>query len=274
MLETRNTKSSPATETFRADFRLFLQSELRKRCEKNPHYSLRSFAKFLGLESSRLSKILRGQRPISAKLIPELAARLGLSARETQEFCHATRNRKHAPASNQTYRQLSLDAFESIEDWRHYAILELMKVATFKPEPKWVAKAIGVTVSEAHIYLERLERVGLLERRPDGSWHDRSEGFSSHILSANETTAAHRRSQKKILELAVQAVDHCPIEKREQSSMMMATSAAKIEEAKRMVQAFRRELCDFLESGNEKRDSVYQLSISLFPLIDKTGDSQ
>lgn len=261
------TGSRPDTD----DFRLYLQRELTKRCQKNAKYSLRSFAKLLGLDSSRLSKILRGERPVTLKLIPQLGQRLGLSQKEILRFCVAAKARRHQSflqnAPQASFQALPLEVFESIEDWRHYAILELMKVQGFEGNAKWIAKALRITVSEAHAYIERLERVGLLEIRADGSWHDRSDGFSTHVLSENETTYAHRRAQKKILELASEALDATPIEARDQSSMMMAINPEKMAEAKRMIQKFRRELCELLEDS-ETKESVYQLSISLFPLVE------
>lgn len=261
-------------EGFNSDFRLALQRELIRRCKLNPKYSLRAFARFLGLESSRLSKILRGERPVSPNLIEQLGKQLGLSPQELQGYVSAARAKKSGltkPLTDSPERlrflQLSQDTFEAIEDWHHYAILELMKVAAFKTEPKWLAQALGISVSEVRACIERLQRVGLLEIKPDGSWHDRSEGFSTHILGENESTIAHRRSQKKLLELAIDALEKTVIEKRDQSSMMMATSSSKIAEAKKRIRAFRQELCDFLEDSEEK-DTVYQLAISVFPLTE------
>jgi uncharacterized protein (TIGR02147 family) len=147
----------------------------------------------------------------------------------------------------------------------------LMKTRAFRPDLKWLAKTLEVSVTEARAYVERLERVGLLEIRADGSWYDRSEGFSTHILSESESTYAHRRSQAGILELAIEALSKTPMERRDQSSIMMATSPAKLREAKRRITKFRRELCEFLEDTSSN-DAVYQLSISLFPLVASRGD--
>ena len=271
MLETKPTTST-RSKTNSEDFRQYLQRELVRRCQANPKYSLRSFAKFLGMESSRLSKILRGERPIQEKLLIQLGHRLGLSSAEIQGFCLRAIAKKTAIETPPTedrhrYLQLSLDAFESIEDWRHYAVLEMMKLPGFKPDYKWVARMLEVTITETRVYVERLQRVGLLEVRTDGSWYDKSEGFSTHILSETETTYAHRRSQKKILELAIEALEKFPMDRRDQSSMMMATHSSKVLEAKKRIRKFRQELCEFLEDTEEK-DTVYQLSMSLFPLVE------
>src|ERR1700733_14993200 len=59
-------------------FRLFLQAELGRRCAKNPHYSLRAFAKFLAVDHATISQVLRGKRPLTARMISRLGIRLGL----------------------------------------------------------------------------------------------------------------------------------------------------------------------------------------------------
>ncbi|NUM87955.1 MAG: TIGR02147 family protein [Bdellovibrionales bacterium] len=260
-------EAAPPLQPDAASFRLRLQAELVRRCKANPQYSIRAFARFLGVESSRLSKILRGERPVGAKLLAQFSQRLGLSPAEMSRYQAEDRRRSggalHGTA--RTYLELSQDTFETIEDWRHYAILELMKVAGFRPEMRWISRRLGASVAETRACVERLTRVGLLEVLDDGSWHDKSEGFSSHILGENQTTAAHRRFQAELLRRAIEAIENVPIERRDQSSMMMATHSSKMNEAKKRIKEFRRELTEFLEDCEEK-DSVYQLAVSIFPL--------
>jgi uncharacterized protein (TIGR02147 family) len=265
-------KSDPiAAPSGQIDIRLKLQGELIRRCKANPKYSLRAFAKFLGIESSRLSKILRGERPVSLVLLDRLSQKLGLTPKEIASCRSNMRNKKRGISEEITqssaFLQLSQDIFESIEDWKHYAVLELMKVRGFQSDLKYVAKALNIRLPEARAYAERLQRVGLLKINSDSSWTDLSDGFSSHILSETESSIAHRRSQKELLELAIEALESIPMERRDQSSMMMATHSSKIMEAKLKIKRFRRDLCEFLEDC-EVKDAVYQLTVSLFPLIE------
>ena len=44
-----------------------LKEEFETRSRKNPNYSLRAFAQSLRIDSSTLSALLRGKRPLSAK---------------------------------------------------------------------------------------------------------------------------------------------------------------------------------------------------------------
>lgn len=272
-LNVTSNSNLPKHQVYAGDFRLFLLSELSRRARINPAFSLRAFARLLGLESSRLSKILRGERPVNAKLIPRLAQKLGLEQAEINGFVDAAPRRKGSKvqkheelsAASRDYKRLSLDAFETIENWHHYAILEMMKLHGFQNDLKWIAKELHITVSEVRENVERLQRVGLLDIREDGKWVDLSEGFSTNLLRENETSYAHRRSQRKILEMASDALENVPVTHRDQTSIMMATSTAKLHEAKRRIAQFRRELCEFLEDTDDK-NAVYQMSFSLFPL--------
>ncbi len=254
------------------DFRIFLQEELLKRCRSNPKYSLRAFAQFLGVESSRFSKMLRGERPINAKFIEHFGKKLSLPISNIEKFKNYQIGKKYGPAlsklsAKQDYHQLAFDSFEIISDWHHYAILELIKVRGFKPTSEWVGRRLGIAPHLIDIYLERLKRVGLLKVDEKGHFIDQSNGFSTHVISENYTSYAHQRSQEQVLNLAIQAMATTPIEKCDQSTMMMATHTDKIQEAKLKIKQFRRELCAFLEDTTEK-NAVFQLSVSLFPLAE------
>lgn len=252
------------------DFRAFLQTELIRRSRANPSYSLRAFARTLELEPSRLSKMLRGQRPINEDLVEKLGLRLGLPLKEIRQYQQPERK-----PETPVFRQLPFDAFEIIEDSRHDLLLELMKLKGFKTDPKWIARKLGSPLPETRALVERLERMGLLEIQSDGSWKDLSEGFSSWHPGDHLTSVAHKRAQHQALTRAQNAIETQPIETRDQSTMMMATSPEKILAAKAMIRDFRRELCAFLEDS-ENKTAVYQLSVSLFSLTDlkNEGDKE
>lgn len=270
-----NHPAPPFTPAPAADFRELLQAELVARIRRNPRYSLRQFSRHLGVDHSRLSKILRGQRPVSPELVSSLGQRLNLEPAAIERY-KSTQPRRRRPAARPSRRNfvpIPLDAFEVIEDWRHYALLELMKLKDFTPDLKYVARKLGVSVPEARAYQERLERVGLLRVGEDGAWADATGGFSTHEIGPEFTSYAHKRSQRAALAHALEALDQVDIRHRDQSSVMMATSRAKLAAAKVLIRKFRLSLCEFLEDCGEK-DSIYQLSVSLFPLLDpeKAGE--
>lgn len=251
------------------DFRLFLQGELLRRCRANPAYSLRAFARALQTDYSSLAKLLKGQRPIGNITIRRFGSRLGLSPTQVESFlAHRAGSHAFSPETaakaEASYQQLTLDSFQVISDWQHYAILELMRIDGFEADVRWIARRLGLANTEVRVAIERLERIGILEVTPQGKWIDHSEGRSTTI--GNEfTSAAFRNMQRQVLEKALVALEEVDFEKRDQTSMTIAIDTRLIPQARDRIKKFRRELSVFLSRG-ERRDAVYNLGISLYPL--------
>ena len=242
------------------NFRARLQDELIQRCRNNPSYSLRAFARSLSLEPSALSKILRGRRAISASMVDRLAPRLGMDPEESRIVRNSAKKGK-LPAHE--FAQLSADTFRVISDWYHYAILELTTLHQFHGNTAWIARTLGITVSEVNIAVERLVRLEFLEIDKNGKWKDVSGNITT--VGNEFTAAAFRNLQKQILRMAAEAMEKVPMEERDQSSLTLAVDARLLPKAKEKIKKFRRELSAFLQSS-EKRDRVYQVSLSLYPV--------
>lgn len=249
-----------------SSFRRFLQEELIDRCRRNEAYSLRSFARSLDISPSSLSRLLNGQRVFSSEMIQRLGLKLGATPLEIQSFQKLNGKDelvgKFSSTKQKKFEDLSFDAFSVISDWYHYAILELTQVKGFVPDPQWIGKTLGLGAAQVNIAVERLVRLKLLKISKSGKW----------ILLANNTNisgelkhAAYRNLQRQVLQQALAALDLVPLELRDQSSMTMSIDTDRLEEAVKKITEFRRELCSFLESG-KKKDEVFQLSISLFPV--------
>jgi hypothetical protein len=59
-------------------FRRLLHGELKARQSRNPRYSLRAFANYLGIAPATLSQLLRGKRRMTERTIRKLGFRLAL----------------------------------------------------------------------------------------------------------------------------------------------------------------------------------------------------
>ena len=246
------------------EFRQLLQDEYLKRCRKNPRYTVSAFARTLQVDVSTLAKILKGQRRLGNRAIQKLAGRLGLDPVAVTPYIRVKKSLGTGAYASADYQQLSLDQFQIMADWYHYAMLELMTVKGFKNDPAWIAKALKVSVTEVQIAIERLTRLGMIEIQEDGSWVDTSGGFSTTI-SNDFTSGAFKKMQRQILEQAVQALDDVAYEKRSQTSMTMSVDTDKLPEAKELIKEFRRKMNSLLsDKGNHQE--VYQLSVSLFPV--------
>lgn len=239
-------------------FRAILRTRLLQHCRKNPRYSLRAFARSLGVEVSALSKILRGKRSVSRSMFRRLKEHLALKPTELVSI-REDRGDDFTPVSHED--------FSTIAQWYHYAILEMIQLKKFRHEPQWMAHSLGITVPEVSEALERLHQLGYIKQSPSGRWKLLSGGITT--IPNKFTSAAFREHEIQVLEKAILAIEEIPFEERDQSSMTMAIDARKITEAKQMLLKFRREFCRSLEATGEK-NAVYYLSISLFPVVNLT----
>ena len=111
------------------DFRQLLQAELVRRCNKNASYSLRAYAKSLGMSHATLSSILSGKRPLTKKAIIKISASLNLNKETIDLYLSRLNSNGDGTAkflnSKIQHQQMALDTFAAISDWYHDAILEL-----------------------------------------------------------------------------------------------------------------------------------------------------
>ena len=233
---------SLATFSRSDEIRAQMEQDLLSRCERNPRYSLRSYARRLGIGYSDLSKILRGTRKVTEKMYARIKDSLPVEM------------------ASPVYTSIDQDQFRLISEWYHFAILALVKTAGFQPRFGWIAKRLGISPLQARTAVERLERLKLLSCRK--GWR---------VLSANTTTVSNastsgalRRLQTAALQNAIRAVDEIPVEERDQSTFFMAIDRSRLPEAIRRLDKYRREICEYLEAGTA--DDVFCLSTSLFSL--------
>jgi transcriptional regulator with XRE-family HTH domain len=236
-----------------------LRQELVRRIQKNPRYSLRSFAQALGVNSGTLSQILAGKRGVSAKQMKTMLPELGLAPEELA----ALREGEGRQDPAVSFHRLTLEMFEVIADWYHYAILELIKTRGFRSEPAWVARRLGLSVFEVQAAVQRMENLGLLKIARDGRWIDASGDVTT--VGNDFTATAFRQLQRQVLERALRALDEVPYERREQTSLTLAVDARQIPEIKARIHRFNEELGGLVES-RRTRDEVYHFGMSLYPV--------
>ncbi len=241
-------------------FRQHLREELVGRCQKNPRYSQRAFARFLSVDHSTLAKLLSGQRPLGKKTVVRLGTRLGMSPLEIESYLS---NLPADDTGTDKYQQMADDSFQIIADWQHFAILELMRIQGYNGQPKWIGSRLGISMSEVNEALSRLERIEMIKKTGKKWFPTADRKLTS--LNPGTTSLAHRRLQRQILEKAITALEETAIELRNQSSVTMAISTTLMPEAVKRIATFRRDLAQFL-SRSKNCDEVYLLNVSLFPI--------
>jgi uncharacterized protein (TIGR02147 family) len=138
-----------------------------------------------------------------------------------------------------------------------------MCLKTFKNDPKWIATVLSKSLNEVNISIERLKQTGMIEVLDNGQWVDLTSKYSN-FGNTQYTNHALKKMQKKVLEMSIKSIDEVDIKKRSHTGTVMAVDTKNLEQAKKLIHKFRREMGQLLTSGVE--NEVYQLQISLFPL--------
>ena len=248
-------------ETRSNDFKAYLHEELVLRCQRNPAYSLRSFAKAVGVSPSFLSKILNGQRRITEGVFEKITTNLHLTPSVLNNF-KLTGNT--FAESDQNFRNLQLQYFKIISDWYHYALIELTNLEGFKNSPVWIASKLGITVNQAKAAIDRLLNLELLQLK-DGQLRPTSGG---NTTTKNDfTDLAFKKMQDDLLKKAITALWNEDFSTRDHTSISMAINPDDIPEVKNRLTKMRREICKYLERPQTKKPTqVYNLSLSFFAL--------
>ena len=247
----------------RSSYHVKISADLfRVKRARNPRFSLRSFAKQLHVSPAQLSQLLSEKRRMTAPQALKIAETLKFTARRRRAFFQSVHASILSPNAQPVapYRELTPQEFASISDWHFYAILSLFETLGVKQDEAWVARRLGLARKTAQHALKHLEYLGLIEKSVDG-YKTRSVRLTTQN---NISQTAVRETLKQGLDLARTRIDTVEVLKRDCSSITMAINPNKIHEAKVLIQEFRRDLSELLES--DPKSEVYQLNIQLIPL--------
>jgi transcriptional regulator with XRE-family HTH domain len=148
-----------------------LRREFDARLKRNPRYSLRAFAEFLATDHSTLSQIFRGKRRIPVSQLRRWGKKLAMTPEEVAVYVAE----QHVPDQSLVSRQEQLrhwtaEALAIATDHTHWQIVRVAASRGFRPDSRWIAGKIGVTVDQVNVALSRLLRLRLLEIGPAGKW--------------------------------------------------------------------------------------------------------
>lgn len=236
-------------------------SEFMKRKTRNPRYSLRAYAKWLGLSPAQLSQMLTGKRPVTLKSLKLISNRLELSPIEKKQLASGFLINELTDQESEAKKKLKLkeDQFRLISDWYHLAILGLAQIKPSSSDPRWVAQRLGIGVEQAHQGLLRLERLGLLQTKPTL----KQLGNPLEVVSETPSEAI-RKYHKQNLNLALEKIETVTLANRQFQSISLPINPKNLEEYKLLID-------DFLEKATllaKKHSSteVYHLNVQLFPV--------
>lgn len=261
----------------------FLRRELDRRLGTNPRYSMRAFARQLGMSPGELSEVLREKRPISARACQKVARALGLSPAEFKHLlvlATTTGASAHlagesaplkAQLTNAQAHRLDEDRFRLVSDWWCFAILNLLDLEDVRWTNTEISNRFGITVLQAQAAMDRLERLGLVKK----SGYERVASTNDFVEHLSEIPSeAIRRYHRTLLEKAIEALDTHSQDQRDVTGIGFAMDRRELKSIAREIAEFQDQL--IAKYGRKRRgrkfDSVYQLETALFRLspVEKT----
>ncbi|HLE11226.1 MAG: hypothetical protein A2504_10590 [Bdellovibrionales bacterium RIFOXYD12_FULL_39_22] len=251
--------------------------ELKK--SRNPQFSIRAWAKQLGYNNpSLLAQTLKGDRKIGLKLVKKIAENLKLMGDERKHlelltlFKRATKDSEkeiYLELLNDLHPQnrissLELDHFRYIADWYHLAILEMVGLRKFSPDPEKIASLLGkeVTALMAQKAIERLIRLGLLEKTKDRKLKRTND--NSLVINHKVSSEAIRKHHQQMITKALDSIESQSIGERDISSTTLSIQKNDLEKIKELINKFHKSVRKFAQTKDA--DETYQLNVQLFKL--------
>ena len=252
-------------------FSEILREEFQIRVQKNQNYSLRAYARDLGVTSGNLSNILNQKLSVSYKKAVLISKKLNLDVEDQKLFLklvetHLTSsydNRTHLQSQHFNYDSsfmtLNDDYYCVLTEWYYFAIVELVRVVDFKNDDEWISNRLNIPINLVRPAIERLVRVELLANDAGNL----IQTYDYFISPSGTPLDAAKKIHRQLLIKAIDALEVQEIEERNFTSGFLRVRMKDLPYVERRIKEFRRELAKELESG-DSHDSIYCLSVQFF----------
>lgn len=241
-----------------------LKEEFERRKQEYPRFSLRAFARLLGISPASLSQVMSGSRCLGVRSAVLVADQCGFPPEKRAEFISLAIGTPVTEVSTKTidsdFRLLEVTEFERIATWRHYAILSLGDLPQAPFDKHWVANRLNISEADAEVAMFDLRAMNLIE--VDGD-HFRQTGRPLRTRTDVPCETIQKFHSQLMLK-AGESLATVDVRERDVTAVTMAVNKGRLRAAKKRIKEFRRNIMDFLSEG--PKDEVYALQISLFPL--------
>ncbi len=243
-----------------------LSREFKKRTDRNKMYSLRAFAKNLGIPRSTLSGVLGLKRKLSPANAKKVNIALNIDPVKGEEYIRNLKNINLSKNIGKSYNFIQPNENEEkslIDNWYYIAALNLAKLPENKSDPIWISKRLAISLDDAKDALMSLIEWGYISV-VDGKMVRLIKDIHT---STDIPSESKKNYHKQNIEKALEAIDKVDLLKREISSMTFPIHTDQLEEAKEMIFKFKAYMASELKAKDP--DEVYQLNIQFFPLTNQ-----
>ena len=233
----------------------FLQAYIQYRKDTENGFSLRKFAFELGFNTpGYLSNVLKKNRHFTIELLEKIERIIDLTddekrwlilntievTRETDSSSYLQKLLKPLGLIDINYLKLSLDKYELINNWYHYAILEMTLLKDFSIDPEWISKKLKqqISILEAEGAVKRLLRLGLLKEESNRYFKTNKSLFVGEEIPNKIIQNYHLQ----MLEKSKSALKNQTVDQREFTATTMTIRCEDKKRIKELIRKFNLEL--------------------------------
>lgn len=257
-----------------------LHKALQRLRADNSRFSIRSLALKVGMSSSYLSKVIRGEKPLNVSLVKKLSAPLALDRieiqtlhrclleLETHDLDHSGELlsgtlKKNAAAEYKTFAKRD---YILLEKWYYIPLLNLVTLPGFQDDPQWISKKLGVPFSEVKDTLKMMVHAGYLEIKDGflrtGQLKARFPTHRSHEAIRKHHIHMLKKAENKLLTKVSQE----DFEERLINGISFAGDSRRLAQAQSILNQALYEVAELMSSGEP--DHIYQMNLQLFKVTE------
>ena len=260
------------------DYRRILLDVFNDKQREIPGYTMRQFAQLIDTSPAKLSMILNGKTGISPTCAEAISKCLQFSPDDEDYFVTLVSSLHHRSLNGRrmakerlknkwgyvNFDELPLADFAKLSDWKHFAVLHMVDVKNFRPDPDWIARRLNLSEEEVSKICEDLFSIGFLKVDEAGQWYRDSDRLQITVQGKSEIL---QKMHAQLITKALESVSADP-SSRYLSTNFLTISNEKMPIARQRIKEFSHALINELSDDDNKGDRVVALTMQLFN-IDK-----
>lgn len=264
------------------DYRDFLRREYLKRADKNRRYSLRAFAKHIGVTSGYLTDIFKLRKNLSLEKATEVAHRLKLDKKSfklfyllvqrelTKDCMMKAEFSKDLRRENLSIErvQLPLDHNKAFARWYIPAILALSSLPGFVLTESSIASKLDLSDCDVVEALDILLSLNLLKIEENGSYTRTPQHLN---ISSEDPHSVLQDYHSQLLKLATKSLKTQTNKEKFIGSETFCFSPAQIKEANEIINNCLDSLLVLSEMHHPTATDIYTVSVQLFRVSKETS---
>jgi uncharacterized protein (TIGR02147 family) len=265
------------------DYRDYLGDLYQKAKAVTSPYSYLAFAEDLGFSATNVIRlVLARKRTLAVKSARTIVQALELRNEQRKYFLAMVKyvNARSAGLRSRHFQEMLHVKQESVVsekdkermryygDWFHPVVRETVRLEGFVPDAAWVASRLYAPLAAEKVEqsLLLLESLGLIARDAVTGGIRLTE--TSPMLLPSDATAGElsiKQYHQSMIDLARQAVNDVPSQRREMNALTLCLSLERFKELRKRLREFCAEVLA-TEGEDQRRDCVAQLNLQLFTL--------